>query len=320
MSLNRGFLSRNERLRMEQELLRLSQVNQEAMGRSWSSPPVAAMPARGPSGDQLGWMPFTGHPLSDASYSLDSAAAAHQHPGAASGARNGLSSTALGTMGGRMTDGSSMAAASPQHIVALHLERLRVEQMLQEHRRIYGLPEGSTEPSQVESSLILQKNARLREMAKQQDHLKAQLSQKRRERAILGRDEQLLIIQNALLAQKASQVLSGTNHFQKKAAQKASQVLSGTNHFQKKAPTTAPKAPKAATVGVRLSSFSPIRKRSTGKQQKLYQNPPKKTETKWMAFFQELKAYKLEFGDCAVPRVYSKNPRFANWVSDTLGQ
>jgi len=159
-------------------------------------------------------------------------------------------------------------------------------------------------------------------MAKQQDHLKAQLSQKRKERAILGRDEQMLIIQNALLAQKASQVLSGNNHFQKKAP-KASQVLSGSNHFQKKAPNTAPKqAPKAAAVGVRLSSFSPIRKRNTGQQQKLYQNTfSKKHETKWMAFFQQLKAYKLEFGDCAVPRVYTKNPQFANWVSDnTVGR
>ena len=43
-------------------------------------------------------------------------------------------------------------------------------------------------------------------------------------------------------------------------------------------------------------------------------------ETLWQKNFQELKAYKDEFGDCKVPARWSINPQLGGWVSRQRSQ
>ena len=40
-----------------------------------------------------------------------------------------------------------------------------------------------------------------------------------------------------------------------------------------------------------------------------------KTKTDWIARFQQLREYKIQFGHCLVPNQYSANPKLGNWVS-----
>jgi hypothetical protein len=45
-----------------------------------------------------------------------------------------------------------------------------------------------------------------------------------------------------------------------------------------------------------------------------------KKATKWMQSFDQLVAYKEEYGDCVVPRGYNPNPRLASWVAEQRKQ
>lgn len=47
---------------------------------------------------------------------------------------------------------------------------------------------------------------------------------------------------------------------------------------------------------------------------------PKKKDTKWLATYEELLAYKRQHGDCVVPRGYPPNPRLASWVAENRKQ
>jgi hypothetical protein len=52
------------------------------------------------------------------------------------------------------------------------------------------------------------------------------------------------------------------------------------------------------------TSFSPQKRKS------------KKKDTKWLVTLGELIKYRVEHGDCIVPRGYALNPRLASWVAE----
>ena len=254
MSRNQGLLSPDERLLVEQELIRLSQANQEALARL--STPSGASTMRGaglshPPSNLLG-MPFTGSrlfatPSSSSSSPIDTAAAlivARHHQGAA-----------VGGLHLPMDAGSSV----PAGINAMQLKRLQIEQEMQERRRLLGLPmdnrsesssSSSSTFSPLERSLMLQ-NTLLAQIAKQTQSDAQLASQVKRKRAQLSRDHKLLMLQTAALTQRAK-------HEASKAHQKTAPTIDSAGH-------------------VRLSSFSPIRKRknSTGKEQQARQGKVK---------------------------------------------
>lgn len=45
-------------------------------------------------------------------------------------------------------------------------------------------------------------------------------------------------------------------------------------------------------------------------------NSKSKKETRWLASYEELRKYRIEHGDCIVPRGYPLNPRLASWVAE----
>jgi hypothetical protein len=45
---------------------------------------------------------------------------------------------------------------------------------------------------------------------------------------------------------------------------------------------------------------------------------PKKTDAKWLATYDRLKAYKKRQGDCIVPRGYALDPALASWVAEQV--
>lgn len=70
----------------------------------------------------------------------------------------------------------------------------------------------------------------------------------------------------------------------------------------------------AKAVSSPLTSSGKSRKRSPMEQPRR----PKIQDTKWLKTLEELKDYKVQYGDTIVPRGFPENPRLASWVSMSL--
>jgi len=122
-------------------------------------------------------------------------------------------------------------------------------------------------------------------------------------------------LQNLLLLQKAAEARGNSS------AMSSSQQSSESNRMQYHRKETPP-----PTSETRVSSYSPIRKKTVPvQQQQQHSKKPKvakkqepsvkKNKAKWNSYFDALKEYKAEYGDTSVPRGHSENPRLASWVS-----
>ena len=82
------------------------------------------------------------------------------------------------------------------------------------------------------------------------------------------------------------------------------------------------KSQPTATTAVKTNFCDSDSEKATKLKKKYHkdQQPKTKQDSKWLQSYSELEVYKLECGDCIVPRGFAFNPKLASWVAEQRKQ
>ena len=204
---------------------------------------------------------------------------------------------------------SSMTGHGPS-IGALQLEFLRAEHELNERRQVQ----------------VLELQIRARAAAQQQQQQQQQQAATQQSQDL----KKLMLLQNAACSVKEDSASSSSSGEEEEQEDSSCRTSSSSGSHQYRASSSEQKhGENSQEKESNRSTFAPIRKHGTdkaikiggkhqpeSKKKKGKHEPGQKNKSKWNSYFETLKAYKEENGDCCVPRGFSENPKLASWVSN----